>query len=212
MSRKELENIIAAQAWSCNKCRPRPRAQNATADVVANSISEKKSEFQKRGTLKIMQWNADDIRTKIAELEAAIKDHRVDICVIQESKLQCNHRDPHVEGYSTIRKDRPPKEDGSTRKGGGLILFVKEDIPFTVMTMKNTQVDSALEIMGIRIRDSEGANIQIVNGYCPPVCNTQDEDRVPGFNPDDLAPSRKTIIIEVSMPTLLCGTQSSLAT
>ena len=75
----------------------------------------KKSEWERamRMNLRILQWNADEIGNKGAEL------------VIQECKLGANRRTPTFVGYVVVRKDIVNGRRSREIMGGGLITVIK---------------------------------------------------------------------------------------
>ena len=184
MDRKEMENIIAANAWRCTKCSPNVITRPAHQATQPTKVSEPPSEFDRRGSIKIIQWNADSILTKITELSECLKVHRVDICCIQETKLRPKHRTPTIDGYSTIRKDR------CEGLGGGLIMFVKEDIPYREIHI-NCRPDSTLEIQRIEINTKTDGKLTFCNVYCPPHRGTTDDP----FDMADIPTSDKTFVL-----------------
>ena len=99
----------------------------------------------------------------MVELEDRIRHTEIDLIMIQESKLCSKDRNPSLPGYSTIRKDR---EYG---RGGGLITFIKEDIPFTVKSNEDAQRESLLEMLKVEICDASLHKITCANVYCPSI-------------------------------------------
>jgi len=92
-------------------------------------MGEEGWEKSRKNRLRILQWNADGINTKKAELEEYMKSKDIDIAVIQETKLGEKSGTPIIKGYTTIRKDRVVLRKSESRKGGGLMILVKKDIP-----------------------------------------------------------------------------------
>ena len=54
----------------------------------------------------ILQFNANGIGNKQAELGEFLGRHKVKVAVIQESKLTLNCRTPNIQNFTTVRKDR----------------------------------------------------------------------------------------------------------
>ena len=88
-----------------------------------------------------MQWNANGLKNKMVELEEKTRLLDIDIILIQESKLRSSDTNPKLKGYTTNRKDR------AVGRGGVLVTFIKEDIPFTVFDHSNGVPNSILEIL-----------------------------------------------------------------
>ena len=58
-------------------------------------------------TIRVLQWNNDGLRSKAAELELVLQNHKFHIVCIQETKLRGdNQRTPKIKGYSSIRTDQ----------------------------------------------------------------------------------------------------------
>jgi exonuclease III len=74
--------------------------------------------------LKIIQWNADGLKTKIYELRDRLISKDIDICMVQESKLRLGNPTPRILGYAALRDDR------KALNGGGLITYVKLSLIF----------------------------------------------------------------------------------
>ena len=73
-----------------------------------------------------LQWNADGINTKIAELNRLVVELSVDVVLIQESKLTSRSKTPKIHGFTAVRQDRPNAEF----PGGGLLTYIKDDLAF----------------------------------------------------------------------------------
>ena len=108
-----------------------------------------------------------DLETKMVELEDRANSSKSDVIMIQESKLRATDPDPKLKGYTTIRKDR------GVGRGGGLITFVKEDIPFTVVTHTEAVEGSLLEILLVDINLASLSKTMCANVYCPPTRGSQ---------------------------------------
>lgn len=102
--------------------------------------------------INILHWNANGILNKIHELPFFLHTHKIDILLINETKL-IKTDNIFIKGYITYRKDR-----ASTSRGGGVAIFVKKQLKHQEFTI-NTQ----LEAHAILIN-----NILIVSLYSPP--------------------------------------------
>ena len=68
------------------------------------------------------------------------------------------NKTPSIEGYATIRKDR------NNILGGGLLLFVRNDVIFE----KLPSLEKAdMEILSIRVRTSKLLCLEVYNIYIP---------------------------------------------
>ena len=133
----------------------------------------------------MMQWNANGIKTKMVELEDRAKSSKSDVIMIQESKLRATDPDPKLKGYTTIRKDR------GVGRGGGLITFVKEDIPFTVVSHTEAVEGSLLEILLVNINLASLSKTMCANVYCPPTRGSQQGSE---FDTRELPYAENTIV------------------
>src|SRR6188768_1364454 len=63
--------------------------------------------------LKILQINVNGISNKILELQQLTTDEKLDIIAVQESKLTSkSKKDPYIQKFSPIRKDREENKGG----------------------------------------------------------------------------------------------------
>jgi endonuclease/exonuclease/phosphatase family metal-dependent hydrolase len=187
-----MEVLIAANAWKCNRCtnkRATPAPRPAQPEVT--SVTEK-SAFLSRGSLKILQWNADGIGTKVVELERCLREFDIDVVVLQESKLLEKNRTPQFQGYSAIRRDRHAEGGTGERRGGGLLTYVKEDIPFSAVELSEAPVGSLLERLCVEIRAGQEGRLRITNVYCPPI---RGETAASAFNTCGLPASKRDIVL-----------------
>ncbi len=76
-----------------------------------------------QSALRILQWIADGLSTKVHELKQRLQLEKIDFCLIQETKLTCKDPTPALVGFSAIRQDRL-----ASYRGGGLLTLVTEGI------------------------------------------------------------------------------------
>ena len=101
-------------------------AQSPVAnDGTVNFLHQQLLKYAKN--LIIGHLDINSIRNKFLDFKELILSD-TDICLISETKLDDSFPDQqfHVNGYKMFRKDR-------NKFGGGLILFVKENIPCKVL-------------------------------------------------------------------------------
>lgn len=103
----------------------------------------------------ILQWNCDSLGTKIAEVAEFTKSHKVDILLIQESKLRLE---------DVIRQDR---EGSGTKfhRGGGLLTYVRTGIAFSSQLSLNS---GPVELQQILIPIAHRKDLTLTNIYFPP--------------------------------------------
>ena len=113
--------------------------------------------------INILQLNLNGIGNKLEELKNFLKKHNIHIAALQETKLTTNSKEPEIEDYTLIRKDR-----GNNIRGGGLAFFVHNTIPFFKnQSPPNLKKDPHLEELTITI-PGQSSSLQIRNVYLPP--------------------------------------------
>ncbi len=78
-----------------------------------------------QSALRILQWNADGLSTKVHELRQRLQLEKIDICLNQETKLISKDTTPAFPDLSTIRQDCP-----FSHRGSGPLTLVKEGIVY----------------------------------------------------------------------------------
>ena len=110
-----------------------------------------------------MQWKANGISGKITELLTFLHSNNVNIAAIQETKLTNNSKPLKSPGWAAVRLDR------HKYKGGGLLIPIKDTIPFVDNTAALPQSpDPHLEQQGILIAMPNRQQLRIHNIYIPP--------------------------------------------
>ena len=153
---------LASGTWTCDICN---NAQTNNGLVNTGQPQDnvvRRAEVRSRSSLKVLRWNANGLKSKMVDLEDRIRHTKIDLIMIQESKLCSKDWNPSLPVYSIIRKDR---EFG---RGEGLITFIKEDIPFTFKINQDSQRESLLEMLKVKICDASLHMITCANVYCPP--------------------------------------------
>ena len=107
--------------------------------------------------LRLCHWNAEGIGPKKLEIQNVFKSKNVEVCCIQETHLNSNHRFS-IRGYETFRRDR---ESGPK---GGLLILVKNNHPAVKIYRSE---DAYTEVLGIKLL-LEGNPLSIYNLYSPP--------------------------------------------
>ena len=154
--------FIDSNAWRCEGCSKKSNSAATDPALRLLDASVKRSDFGSRNSIRMLQWNANGLKTKMVELADAVKKLKIDILLIQESKLRPNDKSPSLPGYSEVRKDR------GTDKGGGLVTFVKDDIPFITVDHSSAAPGSLLESLTVKLKTSPNSHLSFTNVYCPP--------------------------------------------
>ena len=106
-----------------------------------------------------LQWNADGIDTKVAELNRLVVE--LNVVLIQETKLTSRSKTPKIHGFTAVRQDRPNAEF----PGGGLFTYVRQDLAFRrIGGAKNGNI----EALSISIQHKVGKWLNVPNVYPPP--------------------------------------------
>jgi hypothetical protein len=91
-----MDPVLNANNWSCESCQSKgTHATNLPNQQSLNQIHEPRFAGP-TDCLTILQWNADGLNPKIAELGEFVKKHRVDVAMIQETKLMKDKRTPKL--------------------------------------------------------------------------------------------------------------------
>ena len=107
-----------------------PHSQQIPPLAAGNPPPKTTSKMNKH--LKILQLNINGIKNKSMELQQLMTEENIDIAVIQETKLHPSTKTPTIPNYSFTRHDRPiPTSTKSKTNGGGLITYIKKDLPYT---------------------------------------------------------------------------------
>jgi hypothetical protein len=123
-SRVQIEGEVRRGLWRCAGCEKELEQRMAVRDEVevervVQPQGGRKEQWKegKRKELRVLQWNADGIGNKKAELEELLERMDVDVAVVQESKLDGKNKTPVFKGYTTVRKDREFLRGGDERRG-----------------------------------------------------------------------------------------------
>ena len=178
--------------WTCEPCMD--KASSADTRTVHNGDQPEAKEKEEGGvvkdSLKILQWNADGLASKIHELRLKADELAVDAIIIQESKLEESHATPKIPGFTPIR----PKEKNRRQikqSGGGVISYVNSALCFE---KRKDECKDATETSSFAIKTSGSKWIEICNVYCPPASS-------PGYDSLRLA----TEIIATPSNSIICG-------
>ena len=160
LSRDSYEALLKSNNWACDKCLNPP---TSTTLPTQNNVEEK-SEPKRTGTfgnLRILQWNADGLSPKIAELDEYVHKNKIDVVLIQETKLTVNKPTPAIKGFTPVRADRPNSEF----PGGGLLTYVKHNIAYRKIGSAKT---GNVEAVSVSIQQKARKWLDITNVYIPP--------------------------------------------
>ena len=173
MKRKQRESIDK-NTWACEGCRgllaKKPQPEETSCPVFKTNAEK----FVDK--LDILQWNADAISTKQDELRVFMKDNGVDIFLIQETKLVAKDKTPKFPGYTVLRRDRLQWKGKENNRGGGLLIGIKDNIPFREAKIDlRDKEDEITESLSIEIPTKDKQKLRLTNLYIPPIRNTAAE-------------------------------------
>lgn len=81
-------------------------------------------------TVRCCTWNANGIRSHIAEIRTFIKVHKLDVIIVSETKLT-QDINIKIKNFNFIRSDR-------TAHGGGIAIVIRNNVPFRAIGTDNT--------------------------------------------------------------------------
>ena len=176
---------LSSGTWRCAACSAKLNSIGVDRSSPITAAADRRTEMGARSCIVILQWNSNGLKTKMVELEDRAGRLECDVIMIQESKLRSQDTDPKIPGYSTVRKDR------EVGRGGGLVTFIKEDIPFTVVNSPAINPDSKLELLAVDILAAPTHRMTCTNVYCPP---TRGANHVQEFCTSELPVTQNNII------------------
>ena len=173
-TRGALESAKRNKDWVCRTCvvrsRPPDDAPSSTGDITQKS--ELKTGKPLRRPLRIVQWNAEGVNTKAGELRGFIEEYKIDVVLIQESKLTEKKASPVIQGFSAVRGDRK----GAVFPGGGLLTYVSEELTFR----NNGHSQRGLvELLSVSIQQTGKKWLTLNNLYIPPGVGVTDLSWIP---------------------------------
>ena len=98
--------------WTCDAC---SAPQSQQSPPPNRSPAPPTKQISDDSTFNVLQLNVNGIWNKLTELEVVLEINKVKVVVIQESKLSPKSKNPCIQNYTTVRKDR------SHGQGGGLL-------------------------------------------------------------------------------------------
>ena len=125
MKSDELNQKI--DSWTCYLCTAVYDVDQHVDLDASTDETAKGMKTSSKSSLRILQWNADGLKSKSDELASRLKALDIDIAVVQESWLAKSDRTPVIQDYCAVREDRR-----ANLKRGGLIFYIKRSLPFDV--------------------------------------------------------------------------------
>ena len=122
----------------------------------------------------ICHLNVRSLLNKIDEIKNLLKNETIQVFTISESWLNETIKDEEIKikGYNTIRQDRGYKINKKSKKNkrsGGLIMYIRDDIPIDTVTLKHLNINTVdIEAHWVICKFKTLGNIIIGNSYRPP--------------------------------------------
>ena len=160
--------------WQCRGCieaeTERENRRNRTdhdGEEVEYVMQDGKNMEERE--LRILQWNADTLSTRKEELRQALKDHKVDIFLVQETKMTKSSKVPKFPGYTIINKPRHQVAGDESNRGGGLLTGIRKTVPYKEIRTNNLRGkdDGITEWQTFEVPMSSSEKMRITNLYIP---------------------------------------------
>ena len=119
------------------------------------------------GGLRVMQWNCDHLVPRIPELEVWLEEKKVDVALVQETKLRAEDGEVRVCGFEMIRRDRDRTGRSRFSRGGGLVTLVRRGLGYRIRKGE-VPSESGIEVLWVEVVDRLGGVWNCVNVYAPP--------------------------------------------
>ena len=161
LTKDAIDPVLAANNWSCQACCSQGTHKTHLPTAGSPEESHEPKHTGPSGTLRILQWNADGINPKIAELQHFTETNKIDVAMIQETKLTADKRTPRLYGYTPVRADRPDAQF----PGGGLLFYIKHNIAFRKIGQAK---NGSVEAQSISVQTSRKKWLDLTNVYVPP--------------------------------------------
>ena len=160
------------EAWRCKECADEHRKRESERRRREEEEEIERDRARSRvgtgsGKIRLAQWNCDNLRAKIPELEVWLQEHRVDVAVLQETKLRAEDGEVRVRGYEMVRRDRRRSRGNVWTRGGGLAVLVREGWSYRELQI-DTQESGVIEVQCVEVCDRERQAWRVVNVYIPP--------------------------------------------
>ena len=94
LTRDAYQSLLNNHAWTCEKCdfSAPPGYNTIPTDHPTDGAGPKRTGSKRN--LRGLQWNADGINTKVAELNRLVVELDIDVALIQDTKLTSRSKTP----------------------------------------------------------------------------------------------------------------------
>ncbi|CAB4023767.1 Hypothetical predicted protein, partial [Paramuricea clavata] len=134
-------------AWICISCFC-PLSSSTTSDLnpePGNPKTDQEPDIRLRRGLKIAHLNVNRLICKFDEIKKLIEKHSFDFLALSETWLTSSISDDelNISGYTFARKDR---SDPAKSQGGGVLVYVKSGIPYSIISSQPNSTDEQIWI------------------------------------------------------------------
>ena len=100
----------------------------------------------KKDQLRVLQWNADYLPSKITEFKQVLKEQRIDIFLVQETKMTQTDKPPSFAEYTILNAPRYQPKGSELTRGGGLMIGIHKSVDYREIKDKG---DKGTKEMGL---------------------------------------------------------------
>ena len=123
--------------------------------------------------LKILQLNIDGWRGKVTSLNEFLDEKKIDVALLQETKLMSSTADPSANGWKVHRAERTVHLVQNEQPQGGLAVLVRPGVQSRRLESLNLPTGAALESLGVSVETKHGC-MNLWNMYRPPATGGAD--------------------------------------
>ena len=149
--------------------------------------------------LRLLQLNINGWRRHHPALERLLQEQKIDVSVLQETKLTAETPAPKVTGFSIHRQDRTihrvgnrPNQVGPPQRG--LAILVRRCLIHQVHPLPPSPPGAAIERLAVQVFNSPTEVLTITNLYRPPARAGADDQRDGGLHLNSWPSASGTII------------------
>ena len=132
--------------WTCDTCSASLSQQSPPPKPSPPlSPAPPTEQISDDSTFNVLQLNANEIGNKLTDVGVVVERNKVKVAVIQDSKLSPKSKNPCIQNYTRLCKDR------SYGQGGGLLIFIHRSITFSKQPSSTESLsDPHLEELSIK--------------------------------------------------------------
>ena len=123
--------------------------------------------------LKILQLNIDGWRGKVTSLNEFLDEKKIDVALLQETKLMSSTAGPIANGWKVHRAERTVHLAQNEQPQGGLAVLVRPGVQSRRLESLNLPTGAALESLGVSVETKHGW-MNLWNMYRPPATGGAD--------------------------------------